>query len=121
MQSLGLADPTSGPVPDMSSLVTEVINAANNQEITDNNDASDGAAAPNREFIVKEEVPEIKDEIFHDNEADMETGSLNLQLSSSREEPAGNIDKTGGEGVKEEDVKKEYVKKEENDGENGGS
>ena len=120
MQSLGLADPTSAPVPDMSSLVTEVINAANNQEINDNNDASDGAGAPNREFSVKEEVPEIKDEMFHDNEADMESESLNLQLSSSREEPAENIDKTDGEGVKEEDVKKEDIKKEE-DGESGGS
>ena len=119
MQSQGLADPTPGPVPDMSSLVTEVINAANNQEIQDNNDASDGAAVPNREFTVKEEVPEIKDEIFHDNEADMETESLNLHLSSSRGESADNLDGASGEGVKEEDVKKEDVQKE--DGENGES
>ena len=48
------------------------------------------AAAPNREFNVKEEVPKIKDEIenCHKNEADMETESLNIQLSSSGAEPA---------------------------------
>ena len=72
-QSSGPAESRRSPVPDISSLVTEVLTAANNTEsapavdIMDNmnNDATN-ELQPNRE-CVKEEVPEVADEIDNMN------------------------------------------------------
>ena len=64
------------PVPDISSLVTEVLTAANNAESMqlqaainnvensiNNPEATNNEVQPNRESDVKEEVPEVTDEI----------------------------------------------------------
>jgi len=72
-QSLGAEQVKTEAVPDIGSLVTEVLTAANNPD-TINNDASQEAAPtlPNRE-----EPPEIKDEIenVHEEDLDMEIGA----------------------------------------------
>jgi len=71
IQSVGQDESRSEAATDIGSLVAEVLTAANNAENI-NNDASDEATAPNREFI-KEELPTIKDEI--DTEAGTELKS----------------------------------------------
>jgi hypothetical protein len=81
------------PVHDIGSLVTEVFTAANNAENV-NNDASDGAEVPNREFT-KEELPEIDDEIENVNkEAEMETEtSVNVTENGEDTENEGGHDR----------------------------
>ena len=69
LQSTGPEESRRSPVPDISSLVTEVLTAANNAEsmqainnVENTNNEAINEVQPNRE-CVKEEVPEVKDEI----------------------------------------------------------
>jgi len=99
MQSSGPAESRRSPVPDISSLVTEVLTAANNTEsapavdIMDNmnNDATN-ELQPNRE-CVKEEVPEVADEI--DN--------MNKGTVDPTEDPVNNQNDNNGANVDEGD------------------
>merc|ERR1712010_367583 len=73
IQSTGPEESRRSPVPDISSLVTEVLTAANNTESMqtinnmDNiNNEANHEVQPNRESV-KEEVPEVTDEIENVN------------------------------------------------------
>merc|ERR1712013_370159 len=94
MQSSGPAESRRSPVPDISSLVTEVLTAANNMDSM-NNDATN-ELQPNRE-CVKEEVPGVTDEIDNMNKGtvDPTEDSVNNQNDNN----GANVDE--GEGDKD--------------------
>lgn len=85
IQSTGPEESRRSPVPDISSLVTEVLTAANNTESMQainnmdsiNNEATD-EVQPNRE-CVKEEVPEVTDEIDNVNKEFVDENRVNNQ------------------------------------------
>ena len=73
LQSTGPEESRRSPVPDISSLVTEALTAANNTEnmqainnVDSINNEATNEVQPNRE-CVKEEVPEVTDEIENVN------------------------------------------------------
>ena len=101
LQSTGPEETRRSPVPDISSLVTEVLTAANNTESMqtinnmDNiNNEANHEVQPNRE-CVKEEVPEVTDEIENVNKEIL--GESDSLVNNQQDNNGLNI----GEGDKE--------------------
>lgn len=85
IQSQGPEESRRSPVPDISSLVTEVLTAANNTEnmqamnnVDSVNNEATNEVQPNRE-CVKEEVPEVTDEIENVNKESVDENRVNNQ------------------------------------------
>ena len=85
LQSTGPEESRRSPVPDISSLVTEVLTAANNTEnmqamnnVDSVNNEATNEVQPNRE-CVKEEVPEVTDEIENVNKESVDENRVNNQ------------------------------------------
>merc|ERR1712037_811164 len=79
IQSQGPEESRRSPVPDISSLVTEVLTAANNTEnMQAMNNEDSNEVQPNRE-CVKEEVPDVTDEIENVNKESVDENRVNNQ------------------------------------------
>ena len=90
LQSTGPEESRRSPVPDISSLVTEVLTAANNTEnmqamnnVDSVNNEATNEVQPNRE-CVKEEVPEVTDEIENVNKESVDENRVNNQNENNR-------------------------------------
>lgn len=103
LQSTGPEESRRSPVPDISSLVTEVLTAANNTEnmqainnVDSINNEATNEVQPNRE-CVKEEVPEVTDEIENVNKEFVDESENRVNNQSENNGP------TVSEGKKEDE------------------